>query len=262
MYMKKKINDNWAQEICDNLNRNVMLDHIEYVELGIRELDDDYYRALRVRAGIESMEQCLQLTPKIERAIAMAGLLHRGQYRKGYDHKVPYISHPLSVAEILAKYTNDEDTIIAGLLHDTIEDCDYSQAELSRDFGDKVAVIVRDVTEDIELKQSLGEKDSWAERKQKYLDHLAVSSQEAMLVSAADKIHNLTSMMAVYHQISAGLWSKFNAPPADILWYHTKIYTTIKQKLTSPIVEELGKILNEAREVMFYGITPLTESSG
>lgn len=134
----------------------------------------------------------------IERAKQTATRLHKGQYRKGFKTAVEYITHPLAVADILAKYTTDENVIVAGILHDTLEDCDYTYEQLQREFGSSVASIVADVTEDFALKRTLGEKESWALRKQKYLDHLRDASGEALMVCAADKIHNLNSIIAAY----------------------------------------------------------------
>src|SRR5260221_9383899 len=118
--------DDLVQAFVNNLNRNVMLDHIEYVEMGIGSIDDNYYEALRNRSSDDPHGKFLHTTPKIERAIAIAALLHRDQFRKGRECKVPYISHPLSVAELVAKYSSDVDQITAALLHDTVEDCEYS----------------------------------------------------------------------------------------------------------------------------------------
>src|SRR5680860_1476994 len=106
----------------------------------------------------------MKLTPKIQKAISRASVLHLGQKRKGDG--APYILHPYSVAFILSHYTNDEDIIVAGLLHDVLEDVDgYEKEDLQKEFGERVANMVSDVTEDISLKEDKGEKESWVERK-------------------------------------------------------------------------------------------------
>jgi (p)ppGpp synthase/HD superfamily hydrolase len=90
----------------------------------------------------------MKLTPKIQQAINLVSRLHAGQVRKG-DDNLPYISHPNSVAWILSNYTNDEDIIVSGLLHDVLEDVKgYYYDDMVRDFGEKIAQIVKGVSED------------------------------------------------------------------------------------------------------------------
>src|SRR3990167_6351226 len=101
----------------------------------------------------------MTFTPKIHKTIGKAALLHKDQKRK--HGNLPYITHSYSVAFILSRYTKDEDIICAGLLHDTIEDCDYSAEQLKADFGDRIASIVLGVTEDVALKNSKGDVASW-----------------------------------------------------------------------------------------------------
>ena len=85
-------------------------------------------------------------TGRIEQAIALALRAHEGQVRKG-DGQLPYVVHPVTVALILSRYTGDEDTIIAGLLHDTLEDTLVTKEEVERGFGERVRDMVLDVTE-------------------------------------------------------------------------------------------------------------------
>ena len=79
----------------------------------------------------------------ISRAFDVAEEMHRGQLRKSGE---PYLIHPMAVAEILAELGMDEETIIAGLLHDVVEDTPYTMEELARDFGEEVALLVDGVT--------------------------------------------------------------------------------------------------------------------
>ena len=104
-------------------------------------------------------------TGRIERAIALAIRAHEAQVRKG-DGQLPYVVHPVTVALILSRYTGDEDTIIAGLLHDTLEDTLVTADEIAREFGEKVRDTVLDVTEP-DLPGL-----SWETRKARYLRHL------------------------------------------------------------------------------------------
>ena len=181
----------------------------------------------------------MKLTKNIQKAIDKASELHFGQTRKG-DNNLPYISHPFSVAWILANYAQDENIIIAGLLHDVIEDVKgYAFEDLKNDFGEKIANIVKEVSEDKDPNIETDDKDTWQHRKQQYLDHLINSSQEAMFVCAADKIHNLRSMAEAYREQGDDLWKKFNSPPDKKIWFYEEVYKILKDKLGNEIVKEL-----------------------
>lgn len=133
-------------------------------------------------------------TPKIEKAIHKASILHRKQVRKGED-ALPYITHLFSVFVILAKYTKDEDVLIAGLLHDTLEDTPYTADELEKDFGPRVRSIVQGVSEQ---KTKDGKTIDWEDRKRGYIQGLETGPEESLYVSAADKIHNFQSTLDAY----------------------------------------------------------------
>ena len=122
----------------------------------------------------------MNFTPKINHALIRAAVLHREQTRKDAD--VPYIVHPVGVAMILDKYTDDEDVICAGFLHDVLEDvAGYSRANLAQEFGERVAQIVQEVSEDKDPNMPEDAKATWRERKEKYLADLRQDSEEALL---------------------------------------------------------------------------------
>ncbi len=187
----------------------------------------------------------MKLTVKIRKAINIAASQHSGQKRKGV--KLPYIIHPFSVALILSEYTDDEDVICAGLLHDVLEDAqDYTYENLQVDFGPKVAKIVYQVSEAKEwLKDNFDKAGTWRQRKKLYLKMLQRASLEALMVSAADKIHNLLSMQEAYYLLGDSLWESFNASREDKFWFYQEVLNVIKKRLSNPIVNELGKILSQ-----------------
>lgn len=192
----------------------------------------------------------MKLTPKIQQAINLASRLHVGQTRKG-DTNLPYISHPFSVAWILSNYTNDEDIVVAGLLHDVLEDVKgYYYADMVRDFGERVAQIVQGVSEDKDPNVESDEKATWEERKLKYLAGLENDSDESLMVCAADKIHNLQSMVDAYKEKGEALWDNFNSPKEKKLWLYKEILTFLKNKLDSMIVGELESVYSKAEAVL------------
>lgn len=179
-------------------------------------------------------------TARTELAIAAAVAAHHGQTRKG-DRQLPYIVHPVTVALILSRYTDDEDTIIAGLLHDALEDTELSEAEIEREFGPKVLGMVRDVSEP-DLPGL-----SWDTRKVRYLRQIERAPRGSMLIATADKIANLISMISAHATHGDTLWERFNAPPARKIAFYRDVYRAIRESwATCPTLREFEKRLEEA----------------
>jgi|WetSurMetagenome_2_1015567.scaffolds.fasta_scaffold164682_2 hypothetical protein len=178
----------------------------------------------------------IKFSPKIYEAINKAATLHDGQERKGDG--LPYIVHPFAVTLILLGYTSDEDVLIAGILHDTIEDTGYTKEQMRQDFGQRVTQFVLDVTEP-------PKPLPWQQRKDGYLQHLAGASHEAKLICAADKLHNLLSMLAALQKFGKGAYAHFNAPVDKKLWFYEECLKIINKEATMPkgIVEDIEKVL-------------------
>jgi guanosine-3',5'-bis(diphosphate) 3'-pyrophosphohydrolase len=120
------------------------------------------------------------------KAIHFAADKHRDQRRKDVNAS-PYINHPIHVAQILSEVgVDDPEILAAAVLHDTVEDTETSLAELVREFGDRVARIVSEVTDDKSL--------SKADRKRLQIEHALELSEEGALVKIADKISNVADV--------------------------------------------------------------------
>lgn len=155
-------------------------------------------------------------SPLVEQAMRVAARYHREHTRKASD--VPYIAHPASVAMILLKAGfEDEEILAAALLHDVVEDTDYSMEDLGREFPPKVVEYVAALTE--RKSESDGSKRSWDDRKNEHLAHVKSAPLAARAIVLADKLHNMSSML---FDLEAGdeLWSRFNAPREKVLWYY------------------------------------------
>jgi GTP pyrophosphokinase len=124
---------------------------------------------------------------QIERAYQVAERWHRGQKRKSGD---PYITHPLAVTTILAELGMDPATLMAGLLHDTVEDTEYGLEQLRRDFGDQVALLVDGVTKLDKVK--FGEA-AQAETVRKMVVAMA-KDPRVLVIKLADRLHNMRTM--------------------------------------------------------------------
>jgi nucleoid DNA-binding protein len=155
---------------------------------------------------------------RLNRAVEEAAIAHKKQCRKGTE--TPYISHPYAVGLLLARAGCSDDVIIAGILHDTVEDTSLTIDDIQEKFGDNVADIVVGCSEH-------DKEQEWKVRKQHTIDHLAFVSKEVKLVTCADKLHNVTSMLTDYAVHGETLWSRFNEGPYEQEWYYNKLVNVL-----------------------------------
>ena len=162
-------------------------------------------------------------------ALALAIEIHDEQIRKGTEltQKIatPYVSHLVAVSVLVLRYGGDEEQAIAGLLHDAIEDGKV-EAEWERvigeRFGERVRRIVRECTDGVPDEN--GEKEPWKLRKENYIAHLRGEiGQDTLLVSAADKLHNLSSIRLDLEEYGMSVFDRFSATPEDTLWYYREL---------------------------------------
>lgn len=191
------------------------------------------------------MAVMIHFSEQLDKALRVAARAHekQGQHRKGSD--IPYIIHPMSVMLIAGQATDDEDVLIACLLHDVLEDVDssiYSEADMLRDFGERVLGIVRGVTKNGDLR-------SWRDCAEDYLHQLEfVAKDESLIVSAADKLHNLTSNVIDYKDTGEELWQRFTTKSADDqLWWYESVLTVLQRRrapeqLTQQLEDRISEI--------------------
>lgn len=187
-------------------------------------------------------------TSRIDRAIQISARLHKDQVRKD-KHKTPYSSHPFAVMFIASKYTKDEDTLVAALLHDVLEDVElpYEEKEnLIRDeFGENVLQIVRGVTHESDPLKKVRGIEEWKRTRLKYVENLKTAPEGSLYVAAADKIHNLMATQAVLDDEGESFWSKMTNPPEGRDWFYREVYSVLKTRLQSEIVEDLAEWINK-----------------
>lgn len=156
--------------------------------------------------------------PRFEKALAFAARAHRAvkQERKGTDF--PYIAHPIRVAEILDRFGCDEDVIVAGFLHDTIEDANVTEDEISTAFTPRIAALVAAVSEQ---DKSL----PWKTRKQHTIEHLeGESDPQVLALAAADKLDNVRAITdTLRHLGPEKTWALFNAKQQEQHWYYRRV---------------------------------------
>ena len=150
----------------------------------------------------------------LHEALYFAARAHDGQRRKGTD--IPYIVHPYEVAQILMAEGAEEEVIIAGLLHDTVEDTSVTLEDIRQAFGEQVALMV--------LACSENKEESWEERKQHTIRYVKMHCPyEVMLIVCADKLSNLRSIRDDLEQIGESLWERFHRGRSEQRWYYESL---------------------------------------
>ena len=172
-----------------------------------------------------------------EEALRLAVVAHRQQMRKGSG--LPYVIHPIHVSVILLRYGFSTEVAVAALLHDVVEDQGYDLAEISEQFGPRVAEMVEALSE--RKRNARGEKRPWTVRKQEALERMQVASREAVAVRAADALHNAESFSEDLQREGPQMWRHFNQGAERQLDYYRRIVAICKQRLGShPLVDELA----------------------
>ena len=161
----------------------------------------------------------------LNKAIQEAAVAHdrKAQKRKGTN--IPYITHPFMVAMILSEAGYTEDEVVAGVLHDTLEDTELTEDYIENLFGEHVREIVVGCTEPNRLGKS------WEDRKQHTIDYLKTATSEIRTVSCADKLHNVRCMTTDYGEIGERLWNRFRAGKDEQEWYYKGLVGSLCDRL-------------------------------
>jgi len=193
------------------------------------------------------IERFSRPSPRVERALGVARLAHEGAVRKGTS--IPYIEHPVSVAVLLEAYGYGEDLVVAGILHDTVEDTKYDNVDvqqrlnrfagdgrlpcpaaplafrdafldyLSDEFGRSVLDLVLAVSE---RKNDGGVPLDWLERKREQLDKLCVASPDEAALKAADAVHNIETTLADIRRLGLSVLDRFRGGSLTV-WHYSAI---------------------------------------
>jgi (p)ppGpp synthase/HD superfamily hydrolase len=186
----------------------------------------------------------------IDSALIFAATAHREQVRKGTG--TPYIVHPVGVMLLLIQAGEiDPELLAAALLHDTLEDADVTVDALRGQFGERVAAIVEGASE------PYSRDELWETRKQHTVAYLRTAPREVQLVAAADKLHNLTSMVIDHAALGDELWTRFNRGRPNIAWYYRSICASLRagDLRDHPVVTQLAETVEK-----FFGPEPEGDS--
>ena len=152
-----------------------------------------------------------------DKAIEFAVRAHSGSVRKGTE--TPYIVHPMEVAAIVATMTNNADVLAGAVLHDVVEDTEYTAQDIRAEFGDKVADLVASESEN--KREDLPSSETWKIRKQETLDHLEHAPVEVKMITLGDKLSNIRAIYRDYSTLGDGVWERFNQKDKnEHAWYY------------------------------------------
>jgi (p)ppGpp synthase/HD superfamily hydrolase len=185
-----------------------------------------------------------KLGPLLQSAFRYASEKHDGQARK--QTLVPYLSHLMAVASLVLEAGGDEEMAIAALLHDVVEDCGGMPRlrEVRKLFGGRVAKIVEGCTD------SFGDpKAEWKQRKNDYLEHVKHADTETRLVSAADKLHNVRTILTDYRQDGENIWTRFSGKKEGTLWYYRALSDEF-QRSSNRLSRELAIVVSELEKAV------------
>jgi (p)ppGpp synthase/HD superfamily hydrolase len=195
----------------------------------------------------------LHLTVRFTRAVDYARNVHVGTRKKT---EAPYMAHLLGVASLVmgeaghVPFPITEDMAIASLLHDAVEDAGGMPRlrDIEANFGAVVARIVEGCSDTFE--EDSREKKPWEDRKRGYIERLKTEPQDTLLVSAADKLYNVRTIVEDHRSHGAEVWKRFNRGPEQQLWYYSTILKVFQQRCPDwRIVRELGGVVAELARI-------------
>ena len=174
------------------------------------------------------------------RAVAFAAYAHDNKTRPGTG--LPSILHAMEAAAIAATITNDPEVLSAAVLHDVIEDCGVTEAELRLKFSKRIAALVSAVTEE-KLSGSTGE---WQRRKLYAINNLRAATREQMVITLADKLSNLRAIRKDIEVYGEKIWQYFNQPNRTMhKWYYTSVLQGLEPLSESQAYRECIALMEE-----------------
>lgn len=178
----------------------------------------------------------------LEKSIAFALRAHEGQVRK--KSGIPYILHPMEAATIASTLTDDREVLAAVMLHDTVEDTDTTLDEIRREFGDRVAQLVKGETEN--EYPELTREESWKLRKEESLQRLRANNDASVKIMwISDKLSNARSLLRIYEERGDEMWKLFHQKDKSVQeWYYRSVADALKELSDTPAYREYVVLIN------------------
>jgi (p)ppGpp synthase/HD superfamily hydrolase len=175
--------------------------------------------------------ETLSIQQAFNEALAFALDAHREQTRKGTS--VPYITHVVAVAEMLAYYyPENAPLVVAGLLHDVVEDTEIRLEDIRAKFGDRVAILVAAVTKPSDAPDLPVDKiERWRRQRLDMLSHLDPNDKDTLRLKAADSLANLKTIERDLHhpEVGEAVWSRFKVGREQSLWYYNEVLARVRE---------------------------------
>lgn len=183
---------------------------------------------------------------RLTRATKFATERHAGHFRK--DSDIPYIVHPMEVMSLLAAMGADDDLMIAGVLHDVVEDTPTTIEEVRAEFGERVAELVAGHSDD--------KTKSWQERKEAEIAATEEGELALKMLVLADKLANIRSLYSDLSRFGERVWYKFNQPREKQDWFYSKMIDALASLQMNPDTMDYYWELNSIYKDVFvvFGI--------
>ena len=188
-------------------------------------------------------------TGLLDKAIVFAVHAHHNTERRGKGF--PYIVHPMEAVEIVATMTTDQELLAAAALHDTVEDTDVTVEQLRELFGERVAAIVHDESDQLNgalfnAGETNDEATTWHDRKQAAIDRLAAASHDAKMVAMGDKLSNMRAIWRDYQIKGDELWQIFHVTDkASHEWHYRGLAKALSELSDTFAYREFVRLIDE-----------------
>ena len=186
-------------------------------------------------------------TDLLDRAIIFAVKAHHNTERRGKGF--PYIVHPMEAVEIVSTITSDQELLAAAALHDTIEDTGITYDELREAFGERVAKLVHEESDQLNGEVFTGganESETWHARKQAAINRLAAASHDAKIVAMGDKLSNMRAIWRDYQIKGDDLWNIFHVTDkASHEWHYRGLAASLSELSDTFAYREFLRLIDD-----------------
>lgn len=179
-------------------------------------------------------------TDPLTAAVAFAARAHEGQTCRSTD--APRIVHPMEVAAIAATMTSDHEILAAAMLHDVIESCGVTEDELKAQFGERIARMVRVMSEE----KGSDAEEGWQKRKLFSINRLRAASHDQLILTLADKLSSLRAIRRDLSMYGDALWQRFNQRSASMhCWYFVSVLESLAPLSDTDAYREYRDLINQ-----------------
>lgn len=175
-------------------------------------------------------------------AIEFAARAHANHFRKGT--RIPYIVHLLQVAKILIESDCPDHVVVAGILHDAVEDTPVTLDDIRQNFGEEVMRLVEAVSEP-------DKSAPWEVRKEQAIASLKTDPADVLFIALADKLDNIRTIREDYARVGEALWNRFRRPFAKQKWYYEALTDAFSARTVNKSYSDLAKRFAEEVKAVF-----------